>query len=129
MKTNRTVLICVLVAAYSFGFQVTRAQDPVKVAGKNYKMIFESDKVRVLDVVYKAGEKAPMHMHPYHVAYCLTDSKFKFTLADGKTVMVEGKAGQVLEGPPGAHSPENVGTSDAHMILFEVKAPAKMMKK
>ena len=129
MKTNRLAVICAIVSAYVFGFQPAKAQDPVKVAAYIYKVIFESDKVRVLDVVCKPGEKAAMHMHPYHVAYGITDSKFKFTLADGKTIIVEGKAGQVMEGPPGLHSPENIGTSDAHVIVFEVKAPPKKMKK
>lgn len=109
--------------------QGAKAQDPTKVAGNNYKVLFESDKVRVLEVLYKPGEKAAMHTHPYHVAYSLTDSKLKFTMPDGKTVDIEGKAGQVMEGPPGLHSPENVGTSDAHLIVFEVKEPAKKMKK
>jgi len=129
MKINRSVLTCAIVVAYVLGFQPAKAQDPVKVAGKNYKVLFESEKVRVLDVVYKPGEKAAMHQHPYHVAYSLTDSKMKFTMPDGKTVMFESKAGEVLEGPPGLHSPENIGTTDAHLILFEVKAPAKKMPK
>ena len=129
MKTNRFVAICAIVGAYVFAFQPAKAQDPVKVAGNNYRVLFESDKVRVLDVLSKPGEKAAMHAHPYHVAYAITDSKFNFTLADGKTIVVEGKAGQVMEGPPGLHSPENIGTSDAHLIVFEVKAPPKMKKK
>ena len=97
--------------------------------GNNYKVLFESDKVRDLDVLYKPGDKAAMHMHPYHVAYALTDSKLKFTLPGGKTIDVVAKAGQVMEGPPGLHSPENIGASDAHLILFEVKEPAKKTNK
>lgn len=113
----------------TFTMRLAMAQDPVKVAPNNYKVLLETSKVRVLDVLYKPGEKAAMHGHPYSVAYFLTDGKIRFTLADGKTMEVEGKAGQAIEGPPGLHAPENIGTSDFHAILFEVKSPAKKMKK
>jgi quercetin dioxygenase-like cupin family protein len=129
MIPYRSIILCIVLVVCLLALQQGKAQDPAKVAGKNYKVLFESDKVRVLDVLYKPGEKAAMHSHPYHVAYGLTDSKFKFTLPSGKTMDINGKAGEVLEGPPGLHSPENVGTSDAHLIVFEVKEPVKKMKK
>ena len=129
MNTHRSVLLCTVLLACFLAFQGAKAQDPTKVAGNNYKVLFESDKVRVLDVLYKPGDKAAMHMHPYHVAYALTDSKFKFTLPGGKTIDVVAKAGQVIEGPPGLHAPENIGATDAHLILFEVKEPAKKTNK
>src|SRR5881396_170461 len=56
------------------------AQDPVKVAPKNFKVVLENDHVRVLDFHSKAGDKIPMHSHPGYVAYSITGSgKTTFT--------------------------------------------------
>ena len=42
------------------GFATARAQDPVKVAPNNFKVLLENDQVRVLDFHNKGGEKIPM---------------------------------------------------------------------
>ncbi len=45
---------------------VAKAQDPAKVDPKHYKVLFNNQYVRILDVDQKPGEKAPMHSHPKH---------------------------------------------------------------
>ena len=40
------------------------ADDPVKVDPKHYVVEFENDRVRVVRIKYKAGEKSVMHSHP-----------------------------------------------------------------
>ncbi|MBL8177718.1 MAG: hypothetical protein JNK48_23775 [Bryobacterales bacterium] len=40
------------------------AQDPYKVAAKNYKLEFENDWVRVSRVRYEPGDKTAVHDHP-----------------------------------------------------------------
>ena len=93
MKTTKTFIACTLVASLLFLMTEARAQDPVKVASKNYKVLLETKKVRVLDITYKPGEKTAMHTHPDGIAYYVTDGKFKFTMPDGTTMEREGKAG------------------------------------
>ena len=63
---------------------VAKAQDSVKVDPKHYKVLFNNEYVRILDVRQKPGEKAPMHSHPKHVIYSLTRATIKFTSSDGK---------------------------------------------
>ncbi|MGA8149381.1 MAG: hypothetical protein WB952_00270, partial [Terriglobales bacterium] len=55
------------------------ADDPVKVDPKHYKVEFENDRVRVVRIKYKPGEKSVMHSHPESVAVFLTDAHSKFT--------------------------------------------------
>jgi quercetin dioxygenase-like cupin family protein len=106
------------------------AQDPVKVDAKHYKVESENAQVRVLRIHYGPHEKSVMHSHPAGVATFLTDSKFKFTMPDGKTEERGGKAGEVQWSNAETHLPENVGDKPADVILVELKsktaAPAKM---
>src|SRR6267378_5590772 len=115
-----------LPAAVGLAFQViggapAMAQDPVKVDAKHYKVEFENDRVRVLRINYGPHEKSVMHSHPSSVAVFLTDGSTKFTLADGKTLNSDVKAGMVVWEAGGKHLPENLGDKPFELILVELK--------
>lgn len=97
------------------------AQDPVPLYPKNYTVILENDRVRVMDFRLRKGDTEKFHMHPAHVLYVLEPFKIKFTFPDGRTGMRETKAGEVLYSEAVTHSPVNVGDTDAHGILVELK--------
>jgi quinol monooxygenase YgiN len=50
--------------------------------------------------------------------------KVSFKLPDGHTAIREAKAGDVLYSDAVTHSPTNIGSTDAHGILIELKSPA-----
>ena len=104
-----------------------RAQDPVEVDSKHYKVEFENDEVRVLRITYGAHEKSVMHYHPGAIAVFLTDGQAKFTFPDGKTQDAPFKAGTTMWTPAGQHLPENMGDKPFELILVEMKSktPAK----
>lgn len=106
----------------------TRAQDPVKVDPKHYKVEFENDQVRVLRITYGPHEKSVMHEHPNAVAVFLTNSKGKFTFPDGKTQAMVMKAGNAVWTPAGQHLPENTGDKPFELILVELKGKAPAAK-
>ena len=62
-----------------------KAQDPVKVDPKHYKVEAENKQVRVLRISYGPHEKSVMHGHPATVAVFLTEGRARFTFPDGKT--------------------------------------------
>ena len=96
--------------------------DVLKAAAKAYKLLMENEKVRVLDIRLKPGEKAPMHNHPNnHVVYVMNNAKFKLTFADGKMGDFDLKSGQALWMEAGSHATENVGTTDGHNLVVEIK--------
>jgi len=108
------VVVCLAgIAAY--------AQDPVKVDPKHYKVVFENDKVRILDIKYGSKEKSVMHEHPASVVIFLTDGQTKFTMPDGKTEISTGKAGQSQAMAAGKHMPENVSDKPLEVIQVEFK--------
>jgi quercetin dioxygenase-like cupin family protein len=121
---KRTAYITLGVLAVSlvlvFGARMAMAQDLAKVS-PDAKVLFENDRVRVLEVQHQSGGKEPMHTHPAYVAYSLTNSTTKTTFPDGKTVVKDRKAGDVTWSEPVTHSVENVGTTEFHMLLIELK--------
>lgn len=103
------------------------AQDPVPLYPGNYKVMIENDRVRVMDFQLRRGAREEMHMHPAHVLYVLTGFRIRFTFPDGSTRIRETKAGEVLYSDAVMHSPENIGDTDAHGILVELKTPVTGM--
>jgi quercetin dioxygenase-like cupin family protein len=103
---------------------IARAQDPLKVDAKHYKLEFENDKVRVLRIHYGPHEKSVMHDHPAGQVIYLTDANTKFSFPDGKTQMTPGKAGQTAWIEGGKHLPENLGDKAFDAILVEIKGAA-----
>ena len=75
-------LLIALVLCYATS--TTVAQDMAKVAPNNVKVLLDNDKVRVLDIHVKTGDKIPMHSHPANIVYSQDGAKYKTTLADGK---------------------------------------------
>ena len=82
----------------------------------------ENDRVRVLDFRLRKGDTEEMHSHPAHVLYVLEGFKVRFTLPDGQVRIRETTMGDVLYSDAVMHSPVNIGSTDAHGILVELKA-------
>jgi quercetin dioxygenase-like cupin family protein len=96
-------------------------EDAVGVAPESYKVLFENNDVRVLDVRLKKGGNSEMHSHPKSVVYCLNDSKAKFTFPGGKSDNVDLKAGQTVWLDAVSHSVENTGPDEMRAVLVELK--------
>ena len=100
---------------------INKKNDPAIVASNVYKTIFGNNKVRVLDLLFKPGDKAIPHAHPDHVVYALTNSKIRITSEDGKASDIELKSGQVIFLEAQSHSAENIGKTDSHNRVIELK--------
>ncbi len=99
-------------------------QDPLALYPENYRVLLENDRVRVLDFRLARGATEQMHMHPAHLAVFLEDFTIRFTLPDGSHALREGHPHQISWSDGVAHASENIGASDAHGILVELKEPA-----
>ena len=97
-----------------------KKKDPLIVAKNVYKFIMENDRVRVLEVLFKPNDKAVMHFHPDHVIYVLKGSKAKIT-SSGKTDVLDLKAGQAMFLEAQNHEVENIGKTDLHLLVVELK--------
>ena len=88
-----------------------------------YKLIFEDDNFRVIEVNRKKGVHDKVHGHPAPgIVYNVTDCKTKQYAADGKTSETDRKAGTAGSLPVVAsHSAENIGPADCKQIFVEKK--------
>jgi len=102
-----------------------RAQDPVALYPENYHVLLENERVRVIDFQLKRGATENAHHHRQHVVYVLEGFKIRFTFPDGTTAIREARTGDVLFSEEVTHASENIGDTNAHGILVELKqAPA-----
>lgn len=107
--------------------QPVRAQDPLKVAPNMYKLVFENERVRVMEVSFKPGERIAEHSHPDHFAYVLSPGKLKITAGE-KVTEADLTVGQLLWIPAETHWAVNAGTTDVRVLVTELKEPAMPAK-
>ncbi|MGZ7116489.1 MAG: cupin domain-containing protein [Methanobacterium sp.] len=101
---------------------MTNVPDVLKVKNSGYNLLMENEKVRVMDMRLKIGQKSPMHNHPHdHVIYVFKDAKFKLSFPDGNSDEFELKAGTVIWMEAGSHETENIGRSEGHNLVTELK--------
>ncbi|MDP4222049.1 MAG: cytoplasmic protein [Bacteroidota bacterium] len=101
---------------------MTKVPDVLQAASKEYTLLLDNDKVRVMELRLKPGQKAPMHNHPNdHVVFVMEDAKFRLSFPDGKSQDVDLKSGKVIWMGAGQHETENVGTTNGYNLVIEVK--------
>jgi hypothetical protein len=87
-----------------------------------YKVIFENDRVRVLEYRDQPGDQTHPHRHPDSVMYTL--SAFRRRVSDGNGhVDVDLPAGAVRWVGAQEHSGHNTGETPTHSIFVELKEP------
>lgn len=108
------------------------AQDSMKIAQENPRVVFENKRVRVLEYLAKPHEGvcgSGIHSHPAHLTLVLDTGRVKVTQPDGKTVERETVRDAVFWSEAGTHSVENVATSNSRRLIIEIKEPQKEHEK
>ena len=95
------------------------AEDAAKVAPHVYKVAFENERARVLEVRMKPGESTAMHSHPDYIVYLLSSGKVRFTSPSGETAELELPAGAVMWREAEEHATDNIGATEVHALFFE----------
>jgi beta-alanine degradation protein BauB len=108
-----------------FAFNLAVAQDPTKVESSHYKLAFENESVRVVNVHYGPHEKSGLHAHPGGVVVILTGGHLRFTDEDGKTQEVFAKPGESRWFPPFRHQVENLGDTTYNAVYIGIKKKGK----
>jgi hypothetical protein len=101
------------------------AQDPVKTDSDKYKVVLDNERVRVLEYRDKPGDKTTMHAHPDFVVVSRSAFKRRLILPGGKTAEREFKSGDVMWSDAQSHIGENIGDTDTHVLIIELKEPRK----
>ena len=99
------------------------AQDPAKIIPRSYKVLFETERLRVLEYTSKPGLGVcgqGRHYHPSHLTIQLTDATVKIDQPGGKAIVAQGKAGDMFWAPEEWHTVENIG-GEARAYMVELK--------
>ena len=107
-------------------------QDPVESNPDHYTVVFENDRVRVLEYRDAPGHVSVMHRHPDSVM--ITAGSFRRRLHRGSGpggpdpqagghMDVELPAGAVRWLPAQEHYGENTGDTETHAFFVELKEP------
>jgi predicted metal-dependent enzyme (double-stranded beta helix superfamily) len=102
--------------------------DAMAAAPDHHEILFENDRVRILDTRLAPGQQTPIHAHEWPAALyvlswsdflrrdkqgnILVDSRDRATPALGSGLWIE---------PLPPHSVENIGSADLHIVAIEVK--------
>ena|SRR5437773_9425202 len=89
------------------------------------KVLLDNDCVRVQYHDVAVGQKVPMHSHPNYIVYTLKPFKARITLPDGTQRISDRKAGEAYWNEALSHSVENIGSTDIHNLIVEMKPGGK----
>ena len=100
---------------------LVQAEDMIKVAPNNTKVLFENDQVRVLETRLLPGGTLPKHSHPPRVNYFLNPTKERITYPGKPPQDFSWKAGEVAFFPAVSLEVVNIGEKEVHNIVVELK--------
>ena len=94
--------------------------DPAETNPQHYTVVFENDRVRVLEYRDRPGDRTTPHEHPDSVMHTL--SAFRRRLLSGENHRdVDMPAGLTGWLPAQRHSGENIGDTPTHVLFVELK--------
>ena len=95
--------------------------DAVEVAPEVYNVLFENDRVRVLEVRAEPGTGTPMHSHPDSVMHAVEDAHIVVASPDGDEQRFDVPSGATFWNGATTHAVRNVGEEAVHFIRVELK--------
>ena len=97
--------------------------DPVVTNPQFYRVVFENERVRVLEYLDRPGDETVQHRHPDSVMFTLT-AFTRRNSTGGRSIDVDLPEGVARWLPAQEHSGANIGETATHTIFVELKEPA-----
>lgn len=124
ISTALTLLTGSIGAATLLGAVMAQTAQPlprsIAASPDIYRVLAEDARYKVIEVVWKPGQRDVMHSHPASAVYYLTDCHLRIHAADGATREARPKAGAaIVQQPITAHALENIGSADCKLVMFE----------
>jgi beta-alanine degradation protein BauB len=103
--------------------------DPVCTDPDKYTVIFENDRVRVLEYRDLPGGRTHPHQHPDSVMYSLSGFRRRLQAGQGGQGGQAGRGGREVALEPGhaywlpaqTHAGQNIGSTPTHVLFVELK--------
>ena len=97
--------------------------DPTATDPDKYRVVFENDRVRVLEYRDEPGAQTRPHDHPDSVMITLSGFDRRLVAGDGQSRDVTLEPAQVRWLDAQTHSGENIGESETHVVFVGLKEP------
>lgn len=97
--------------------------DPTVTDPEKYKIVFENERVRVLEYRDEPGEKTSPHEHPDSIMYTLGSFERRLIGGEGESRDVTLASGEVRWLDAQTHSGHNTGDTPTHVLFVELKEP------
>jgi hypothetical protein len=98
------------------------AQDALTAEPTHYRLVFENEFVRVMNIHFEAHDKTAMYSHRSGVVVAMTAGHMKFVDDHGKTKLSSYLPGDTRWAPAVRHTAENLDDIAYSAIMIEVKA-------
>ena len=98
--------------------------DPTATDPDKYRVVFENDRVRVLEYRDDPGARTSPHEHPDSVMITLNGFDRRLVAESGESRDVTLEPAQVRWLDAQVHSGENTGATPTHVVFVELKEPA-----
>lgn len=98
------------------------SSDPIESNPLHYRTIFQNDRVRVLEYSDQPGDSTTPHSHPDSVMITLSSFRRRLKAGD-QEAEVELEAGLARWLDAQEHSGHNIGDTETHVMLVELKQP------
>jgi quercetin dioxygenase-like cupin family protein len=99
--------------------------DPAVTNPEHYEVVFENERVRVLEYRDEPGDRTTPHDHPDSVMHTLSGFRRRLYGPDGQTRDVEIEAGTTGWLPAQRHAGHNIGDTATHVLFVELKDGAR----
>ena len=96
--------------------------DPVATNPDSYQVVFENERVRVLEYRDDPGHRTTPHRHPDSVMVTLSSFRRRLS-SDGREMEVQIPAGVARWLSAQEHHGENIGQTPTHTVFVELKEP------
>ena len=96
------------------------SKDPTVTDPNLYTVVFENDRVRVLEYQDLPGDRTHPHRHPDSVMYTLGSFTRRLQAGD-REVELQLEAGHVRWLDAQEHAGENIGETPTHALFIELK--------
>jgi len=97
--------------------------DPTVTDPDKYTVVFENDRVRVLEYRDEPGQRTSPHEHPDSVMITVSGFDRRLIGGTGESREVTLQAGEVRWLDAQTHSGENIGETPTHVVFVELKDP------
>jgi quercetin dioxygenase-like cupin family protein len=95
--------------------------DALEAAPNVYTVLFENERLRLIEARVKPGDSSPLHSHPAGLIYVVSGGQVAFTSSSGERVDVELQAGQTRWREAEEHAATNRDSKDVVVLLIEPK--------